>query len=250
MKNKWYSFFKSVLLGPLLRVWNRPELMNGKNIPDEGAAIMVSNHQAVFDSFFFPLVCPRQLRFPAKSEYFTRPGLVGGFQKWFFTAVGQVPIDRNSKDAGDAITRVAAEILDEGELFGIYPEGTRSPDGRIYKGRTGVARIAIATGAPLIPVGMIGSRDANPIGSVFLRPKKVKIVIGEPLDPMKWLEDNGFGEGTERRAARALTDHLMHQLAHITGYGYVDVYAAEVKKSLEAGEGFPPGATEKDTVYY
>ena len=145
MKNKWYWAFKYIFFGPVLRVWNRPWTEGIENIPAEGPAILVSNHQAVMDSFFFPLVCPRQITFPAKSEYFTTPGFVGSLQKWFFTSVGQVPIERDSEDAGDAIVQTAESILSRGDLFGIYPEGTRSPDGRVYKGRTGMARIAMET---------------------------------------------------------------------------------------------------------
>ena len=152
MRNKWYWAFKNIFFGPALRVWNRPWTEGMDNIPAEGPAILVSNHQAVMDSFFFPLMCPRQITFLAKSEYFTTPGVVGRAQAWFFSSVGQVPVERDSDAAGDAMLKAAKKILDRGDLFGIYPEGTRSPDERIYKGRTGMARIAMATGKPVIPI--------------------------------------------------------------------------------------------------
>ena len=131
----------------------------------------------------------------------------------------------------------ARNILDRGELFGIYPEGTRSPDGRIYRGKTGAARVAIATDVPIIPIAMIGSRNANPIGSWVLRPAKVRIRVGAPIYPHEFLRERGLGE---YEGARALTDHIMATLSKLSGQPYVDLYAADVKKSLAAGNGYPP----------
>ncbi|WIM66991.1 lysophospholipid acyltransferase family protein [Corynebacterium breve] len=244
MQNKWYWVFKHILLGPLIRVWNRPYLEGKENIPAEGPAIMASNHQAVYDSFIFPLVCPRQLTFPAKSEYFTTPGLIGGIQKWFFTTLGQVPVDRTAADAGDAMITAAKKVLDRGDLFGIYPEGTRSPDGRIYKGRTGMARIAMATGVDVVPVVMENLGKANPIGSWLIRPVRVGVKIGEPINPHKWAEENGF-DPESREVIRPFTDFVVKKLAEISGNEYVDMYASDVKKSLEAGHGYPPEAQPK-----
>lgn len=245
MNNKWYKFFKYILIGPWLRIWNRPETEGLDNIPPEGTpALMVSNHQAVMDSFYFPLVCPRQLVHPAKKEYFTAPGVVGAIQKFFFTSVGQVPIDRQAKDAGANLLKVTQEVFDNGDLFCIYPEGTRSPDGRIYKGKTGMARIAMESGVPCIPVGMIGTREANPIGSWIPRPKKVRVKIGKPVDPHQWARDNGY-DPNDSAVWRPFTDFFTQQLVELTGYDYVDAYAADVKKSLEAGNGYPEG-TEPD----
>ena len=158
MTNNWYWAFKNVLLGPFLRVYNRPTIDGGSNIPTIGAAILASNHQSVMDSFYLPLLCPRQITFPAKSEYFTTPGIVGRLQKWFYTSVGQVPLDRSSAKAGEVLLTAARNILDRGELFGIYPEGTRSPDGRIYRGKTPLApgcfaprRSGFGLGRPFTP---------------------------------------------------------------------------------------------------
>ncbi|AZA11789.1 2-acyl-glycerophospho-ethanolamine acyltransferase [Corynebacterium gerontici] len=238
--NKWYWAFKYVLVGPLLRVWNRPEVEHLERIPDKGAAILPSNHQAVMDSFYFPLVCKRQLTFPAKSEYFTNTSFVGKLQKWFFTSVGQVPIERGSADAGDQLLEAATEVLEREDLFGIYPEGTRSPDGRVYKGKTGMARIALQTGVQVIPVAMIGTRKANPIGSWIPRPAKVRMRIGEPIDPRAFVLEQGL-DPESYEATRYLTDHVMHTLADLAGEEYVDVYAADVKAALEAGRGYPEG---------
>lgn len=244
MKNKWYWLYKNVLLGPIVRVWNRPAITGVENIPAKGGAILASNHQSVFDSFVFPLMCPRQITFPAKSEYFTREGVWGRFQKWFFTSVGQVPVDRKAKDAGDALVDAARRVLQRGDLFGIYPEGTRAPDERIYKGRTGLARIAMATNAPVIPVAMINSGRANPIGTTIVRPVKVRMAVGEAIDPHQWAKDNGY-DPDSREIMRPFTDHVMEVLTELTGFDYVDVYASEVKESLAAGKGYPEGVPPK-----
>lgn len=241
MKNKWYWIYKNILIGPFLRIYNRPEIEGLENIPDSGAAVMASNHQAVMDSFFFPLLCPRQLTFLAKSEYFTSPGLKGRFQRWFFTTLNQEPLDRDAANARDSLMNSARRVLDRGDLLGIYPEGTRSPDGRIYKGKTGMALVAMETGAPVVPVAMIGTRNANPIGTTLPRPAKVRVRIGPPVDPIAFLEERGLERGSHE-AARAFTDHIMFLLADLTGYPYVDVYAQDVKKSLAEGKGYPKGA--------
>lgn len=241
--NRWYWTFKYVLIGPLLRLYNRPVVEHLDRIPAEGAAIIASNHQAVMDSFYFPLVCPRQLTFPAKSEYFTTPGFVGRMQRWFFSAVGQVPLDRTSSDAAEQLMTTASDILARGELFGIYPEGTRSPDGRVYRGKVGMARLALTTGHPVIPIGMIDTRDANPIGSWVPRPTKVHMVVGEPIDPIAFVRERGL-EPDSHKATRVLTDHVMHELARLASAEYVDMYAADVKASLEAGLGYPDAADE------
>lgn len=240
MNNKWYWLFKNILFGPILRVYNRPFIEGKERIPTGGGAILASNHQSVMDSFFLPLLCPRQITFLAKSEYFTTPGVVGKIQKWFFTAVGQIPLDRTAENARDTLLVSARKVIADGDLLGIYPEGTRSPDGRIYRGKTGMAYIALDTGAPVIPVAMLGARKANPIGSWLIRPAKVGIRIGEPIDPIAFVKAQGL-DPASAEAARALTDHVMAALTALTGAEYVDVYAAEVKKSLEAGSGYPPG---------
>lgn len=240
MQNRWYSFFKALGAPPLM-VLNRPRIEGAENIPDEGAAILASNHQAVADSFYLPMMVRRQITFPAKKEYFTTPGLKGRVQKFFFSSVGQIPIDRESKEAGDSLQEAATAVLERGDLFGIYPEGTRSPDGRVYKGRTGMARIAMATGAPVILVAMLGTRDANPIGTTLIRPAKVRIQLSEQIDPHAWAAENGY-DSNSREVMRPFTDYCMRRLAEMVGTDYVDVYASEVKKSLEETGEYPEGA--------
>ena len=239
--NKWYWTFKHILFGPALRAWNRPWTEGMDNIPAKGPAIVASNHQAVMDSFYFPLMCPRQIVFLAKSEYFTAPGLVGKLQKWFFTAVGQVPIRRTSETAGEDMRASALEILKSGKLFGIYPEGTRSPDGRVYRGKTGMARVAMETGVPVVPVAMVDSRKANPIGTWMPRPHRVGVRVGKPIIATDWAKERGL-DPAEHSTHRAFTDYFMKLLAEMAEQPYVDVYAADVKRSLAEGMGYPAGA--------
>ena len=164
----WYYLFKFVLLGPLLRVLGRPEIEGLENLPERGPAILASNHLAVMDSFFLPLMVPRRIYFLAKAEYFTGTGLKGRLQAWFYTAVGQIPIDRSGAEAAAGALEAARRQLEGGELMGMYPEGTRSPDGNLYKGKTGLARVALDTGVPVIPVAMIGTNTFNPVSYTHL----------------------------------------------------------------------------------
>lgn len=240
MHNKWYSFFKAIL-GPPLWLWNRPTIEGAENVPASGPVILVSNHQAVMDSFYLPLMLSRQIQFPAKKEYFTAPGVKGRIQKFFFSSVGQIPVDRTSSSAGGDLQRAAEEVLSRGDVFGIYPEGTRSPDGRIYKGRTGMARIAMATGAPVVLVAMLGTRDANPIGTSIPRPAKVGIRLSEQIDPHAWAQERGY-DPQSREVARPFTDYCMRALAQLSGNPYVDLYASDVKRELEATGRYPEGA--------
>ncbi|MBN9643075.1 lysophospholipid acyltransferase family protein [Corynebacterium mendelii] len=241
-RKTWYWLFKNVLIGPFLRIWNRPKTAGLDNVPATGGAIAVSNHLSVFDSFYLPLLVTRRITFLAKKEYFTSPGLIGRFQAWFFTVLGQVPVDRNDPDAAQLAIEAATRLVNDGEIVAIYPEGTRSPDGRLYKGKTGAARVAIATGAPLVPVAMFGTRKANPVGSWILRPVTVGMTIGEPIDPVQFLHGEGLPVDPDSyESARALTDECSRRLAAISGQEFVDAYAADVKKSLAAGNGYPPG---------
>lgn len=241
MQNKWYWLFKNVLFGPLLRVYNRPTITGVENIPAEGGVILASNHQAVMDSFYLPLLCPRQIQFPAKQEYFTGEGLVGRVQKWFFTSVGQIPIDRSSGDTAQSALDAGSAVIGRGDVLGIYPEGTRSPDGRVYRGKTGMARLAMSTGAPVVPVAMIDSRKANPIGTWVPRPVKVKIRIGKPIDARAFALERGLNPD-DYATQREFTDYFMGQLADLAEQPYVDMYARDVKDSLAAGHGYPEGA--------
>ncbi|SNT22612.1 lysophospholipid acyltransferase family protein [Rhodococcoides kyotonense] len=222
----WYWLFKYVLIGPLLVALGRPTIEGLENVPARGPMILASNHQAVLDSFYLPLKVPRRITFLAKSEYFTGPGLKGAFQKWFFSAVGQVPIDRTGADAAQDALNAGARVIGKGKLLGIYPEGTRSPDGRLYKGKTGMARLALQTGVQVVPVAMIGTDKMNPIGSRMWRPAKITIKIGKPIDFSRF-----EGMAGNRFVERAVTDEVMYELMLLSGQEYVDVYAASMKKS-------------------
>ena len=165
----WYWLFKYIFMGPLLALLGRPKIEGLEHVPHDGPAILASNHLAVADSFYLPLVVRRRITFLAKAEYFTGTGLKGRLTRWFYTVAGQVPIDRTDADSAQSALDTAERLLNEGKLLGLYPEGTRSPDGRLYKGKTGLARIALHTGVPVIPVAMIGTDVVNPPGSSQIR---------------------------------------------------------------------------------
>ncbi|MFD4670295.1 lysophospholipid acyltransferase family protein [Lentzea sp. NPDC058450] len=221
-----YWLMKHVLLGPILRLFFQPKIIEGaENIPKDGGAILASNHLAVSDSFFLPLMLSRRVTFPAKIEYFTGTGIKGRLQKWFFSGVGQVPIDRSSASAAQGALDTGVRIVREGKLLGIYPEGTRSPDARLYKGKVGVAWIALESGAPVIPVAMFGTDKANPIGSRMWKPHPIRIKIGKPLDFSRY-----EGLSGDRFVLRSITDEIMYALMELSGQEYVDVYAAKAKE--------------------
>jgi 1-acyl-sn-glycerol-3-phosphate acyltransferase len=219
-----YWLMKRLLLGPLLRAVFRPKLLGGEHVPLTGGAVLASNHLAVADSFFLPLVLERRVTFLAKREYFTGTGLKGRLKKWFFSGVGQVPIDRSSAAAAQAALDTGVRLLRSGSLLGIYPEGTRSPDGRLYKGKTGIARMVLEAGVPVLPVAMVGTDKANPIGSKMWRPYPIRVKIGPPLDFSRY-----EGLAGDRFVERSITDEIMYALMELSGQEYVDVYAAKVK---------------------
>ncbi|HVK26458.1 MAG TPA: lysophospholipid acyltransferase family protein [Actinokineospora sp.] len=223
-----YWLMKWVFLGPLLRLFFRPRIEGAENIPADGGAMLASNHLAVSDSFFLPLKVSRRVTFPAKIEYFTEPGIKGRLKKWFFTGLGQIPIDRSGGSAARAAIDTGVRLLREGHLMGIYPEGTRSPDGRLYKGKTGIARIALEAGVPVVPVAMFGTDKANPIGSKMWRPYPIRIKVGKPLDFSRYAGLEG-----DRFVERSITDEIMYALMELSGQEYVDIYAAKAKE-LEA----------------
>ncbi|HEY2088224.1 MAG TPA: lysophospholipid acyltransferase family protein [Mycobacterium sp.] len=219
-----YWLLKYIFLGPLLAILGRPKIEGLEYVPQSGPAILASNHLAVMDSFYLPLVVRRRITFLAKSEYFTGKGFKGWCSRWFFTAVGQVPIDRSSADTAQAALDTAERVLGEGKLLGMYPEGTRSPDGRLYKGKTGLARLALETGVPVIPVAMIGTNKVNPPGTSMLRFGKVTVRFGKPMDFSRFdgLAGNRFIE-------RAVTDEVIYELMGLSDQEYVDIYAATLK---------------------
>jgi 1-acyl-sn-glycerol-3-phosphate acyltransferase len=221
----WYWLFKYILMGPPLALIGRPKVEGLEYVPQSGPAILASNHLAVMDSFYLPLVVRRRITFLAKAEYFTGTGLKGWFKRWFFTAVGQVPIDRTDADSAQAALHTAERLLSQGKLLGMYPEGTRSPDGRLYKGKTGLARLALHTGVPVIPVAMVGTNVVNPPGKKMLRFGRVTVRFGKPMDFSRFdgLEGNRFIE-------RAVIDEVIYELMGLSGQEYVDIYATSVKE--------------------
>jgi 1-acyl-sn-glycerol-3-phosphate acyltransferase len=238
-----YLFLRRFVVGPIVKLIFRPWVKGLDNIPVDGPALLVSNHLAFCDSVFLPVAVPRQIVFPAKSEYFTAPGLKGRLVATFFRSVGQIPIDRSGGRASLAALNIGLEILQKGALFGIYPEGTRSPDGRLYKGKTGVARMAIVAGVPVIPVAMIDTEKLQPPGRAlphwlvrepgrrFPRIMRAGVVIGKPLDFSRY-------EGMERDrfVLRSVTDEIMYALMELSGQEYVDMYAEKAKELIKAGE--------------
>ena len=215
---------------PILKAAYHPWIRGKENIPAEGPAILASNHNAVWDSVFLPMMLDREVVFMGKADYFTGTGVKGWMTKEFMRAVGTIPVDRTGGRASESALNAGLKRLRSGELFGIYPEGTRSPDGRLYRGKTGVARIALATGAPVVPVAMIGSNLAQPIGkSIPSTRHRVGIVIGEPLDFSRYK-----GLENDRFVLRSITDEIMYALMALSGQEYVDLYAADVKKAMDS----------------
>ncbi|WP_327730140.1 1-acyl-sn-glycerol-3-phosphate acyltransferase [Streptomyces sp. NBC_00487] len=218
-----------VAIGGPLKVTFRPWVEGLENIPAEGAAILASNHLSFSDSFFLPAVLDRKVTFIAKAEYFTTPGLKGKLTAAFFKGVGQLPVDRSgARGAGEAAIRSGIQVIESGELFGIYPEGTRSPDGRLYRGKPGgLARVALATGAPVIPVAMIDTEKIQPPGKVLPKVMRPGIRIGKPLDFSRYQ-----GMEHDRFVLRALTDEVMYEIMKLSGQEYVDIYATAAKRQI------------------
>ena len=219
-----YFIFKTFLLGPLLRVIFRPWVRGAQNIPATGAAILASNHLSFSDSIFLPLQLRRPVTFLAKSDYFTGKGIKGALVRWFFKSTGQLSIDRSGGKASEASLNTGLGVLEQGNLLGIYPEGTRSPDGRLYRGRTGIARMVLEAKVPVIPVAMIDTEKVQAIGQKLPRIRRVGIVIGAPLDFSRF-----DGMEGDRVVLRAVTDEIMYELQRLSGQEYVDAYASTVK---------------------
>jgi 1-acyl-sn-glycerol-3-phosphate acyltransferase len=226
----FYWLMKRVFVGPLLRLLFRPWIKGAENIPGDGPAIIASNHLAVIDSFILPLLIDREIVFIGKSEYFTGKGLKGRMTAGFMRGVGTIPVDRSGGRASEGALRTGLKRLGEGGLFGIYPEGTRSPDGRLYRGKTGVARLALESGAPVIPVAMVGTDVAQPIGRVIPKIMRLGAVVGEPLDFSRYQ-----GMENDRFILRSVTDEIMYSLMTLSGQEYVDMYAATAKARISAG---------------
>ena len=222
-----YWVLKTVVLGPILRLLFRPWVEGAEHIPETGGAIFASNHLSFSDSIFLPLVVDRRVTFLAKSDYFTGVGIKGRLTAAFFRGVGQVPVDRSGGKASEAALSSGLKILRRGEVLALYPEGTRSPDGRLYKGKTGVARMALEAGVPVIPVAMIDTDKAQPTGQVIPKVMRVGVRIGAPLDFSRYqgMEDDRF-------VLRSITDEVMYALMELSGQEYVDMYAGSMKDRI------------------
>ncbi len=220
-------------LGVTLKLVFRPWSHGQRNLPRRGPVILASNHLSFADHFFGPLPLSRKVVFLAKAEYFTGRGLKGLVSRAFFSGVGQIPVDRSGGQASERALRSGLRVLAEGNVLGIYPEGTRSPDGRLYKGRTGVARLALESRAPVLPCAMIGTFEFLPPGS-FSPQWRVRpgVIFGTPLDFSRY-----YGRESDRVALRAVTDEIMQEIGKLSGQDYVDIYAKQAKElQAPAGE--------------
>ncbi|HWG02084.1 MAG TPA: lysophospholipid acyltransferase family protein [Trebonia sp.] len=220
-------------LGVTLKIVFRPWSRGRRNMPRRGPVILASNHLSFADHFFGPFPLPRKVVFLAKAEYFTGRGIKGLASKAFFSGVGQIPIDRGGGAASERALRSGLRVLSQGKVLGIYPEGTRSPDGRLYKGRTGVARLALESRAPVVPCAMINTFEFLPSGSFRPDPRiRPGVIFGQPLDFSRY-----YGREADREALRAVTDEIMRTIRELSGQKYVDMYAKQAKEQLQASNG-------------
>jgi len=235
-----YWMLKAVL-SPILRLLFRPWVAGLENVPPTGGAILASNHLSFSDSVFLPLMVPRRVTFLAKSDYFTGRGPKGRLKKMFFRGIGQVPLDRSGGKASEGALRTALKILRSGRLLGLYPEGTRSPDGRLYRGKTGIARMALAAGVPVIPVAMFDTNKMQPPGKLMPKIMRVGVLIGEPIDFSRYAGMEG-----DRLVLRSMTDEIMYEIMTLSGQEYVDTYAAKAKAELAAARKGTPASVGVD----
>lgn len=222
-----YFFIKNFILGPILHILFRPWVRGHKHIPRSGGAILASNHLSFSDSIFLPLKVRRPVAFLAKSEYFTGKGVKGALIRWFFKSTGQLPIDRSGGKASEDSLNTGLGVLERGLLLGIYPEGTRSPDAKLYRGRTGIARMVLEAKVPVIPVAMIDTEKVQPLGAKYPKIHRVGVVIGEPLDFTRFSGMEG-----ERAVLRAVTDQIVYQIHKLSGQEYEDIYASTVRNRM------------------
>ncbi|WP_026926723.1 lysophospholipid acyltransferase family protein [Granulicoccus phenolivorans] len=220
----YYWFFKFALFVPVLRSVCRPWIENPENIPSSGGAILASNHLAYVDTIVLPLMSRRRVTFPAKAELFHQKSFLGRVVGWFLRAIGQVPMDRTGGRASEESLNETAQVLRDGHLLGIYPEGTRSPDGRLYKGRTGAARLALHHGVPVIPVGTVGTTRVKKLFGVIPYLDRPGVRIGRPLDFSAYAD-----QVEDRQVLRWVTDEIMAAIQDLTGQEYVDAYSSSVK---------------------
>lgn len=225
----FYWLLKLVVLGPVLKLLFRPKVEGLANVPRSGPVILACNHLSFSDSIFTPLVMKRKVTFVAKAEYFTGKGIKGWLSRMFFVGAGTIPVDRSGGEAAQAALDTLLRVLGEGNIAGIYPEGTRSPDGRLYRGKTGVARLALESGAVVVPVALLNTDEIQPTGTLIPTVKRVRMRIGKPLDFSRYADARG-----DRFVERAITDEVMFELMALSGREYVDVYASKLKEPQPA----------------
>ena len=223
----FYWLLKYVVLGPILKLLFRPRVEGLANVPATGPVILACNHLSFSDSIFTPLIVRRRVTFVAKAEYFTGKGIKGWLMRQFFSGTGTIPVDRSGGRAAQAALDTLLRVLRAGGVAGIYPEGTRSPDGRLYRGKTGVARLALESGAPVVPVALLNTDEIQPTGRLMPKVMPVRMRFGEPLDFSRYAGARG-----DRFVERAITDEIMYELMTLTGREYVDVYAATLKTAV------------------
>ncbi len=236
----FYWIMKRIFIGPVLKLLFRPWIKGLDNIPADGAAVLASNHLSFSDSIFMPLMVPRPVVFLAKSEYFTGKGIKGKLTAAFFRLTNQLPMDRSGGAASANSLESGRQILRNGGLLGIYPEGTRSPDGKLYRGKVGVAKLVLSAGVPVIPVAMIGTDKVQPIGRRIPNIRRIGVIFGEPLDFSRYQ-----GLGNDRFVQRSVTDEIMYELMRLSGQEYVDAYASTVKEKLAAKKAGKEAANPK-----
>nr|KGA07895.1 MAG: phospholipid/glycerol acyltransferase [actinobacterium acMicro-1] len=224
-----YWFMKNIIIGPPVRAIFRPWSLGVANVPSSGPVIIASNHISFVDSVFIPLLMPRRMVFLAKSDYFRGRGLKGLLTRFFFVAIGMLPMDRSGGKASEASLNTGLEVLNEGGVLGIYPEGTRSPDGNLYRGRTGVARMVLEAGVPVIPVAVVDTNKVMRVGSNRPHVHRVGVIYGKPLDFSRYAGLEG-----DRFILRSVTDEITYEIARLGGQQYVDVYASSVRQKAAA----------------
>lgn len=221
-----YWLLKNLVVVPLLRVLFRFEVHGVRNIPKSGAAIIASNHVGILDSAFVPGAMPRHVAFLVKEQWFAGKGFAAVVRRGFMRAMGQLEIDRGGGSASEVSLGSGAAVLNAGKLLGIYPEGTRSPDGRLYRGRTGVARVLLDHPVPVVPVAVSGTAEIMPRGARFPKfGKRVIVTFGAPIDFSRYA-----GLAEDRFVLRAITDEIMHEINRLSGQEYVDVYASNARR--------------------
>ena len=226
-----YLILKNIVLGPILNILFRPWVRGSENVPRKGGAVLASNHLSFVDSIFLPLKVKRPVTFLAKSDYFTGKGLKGALIRWFFKSTGQLPIDRSGGKASEDSLNTGLGVLERQLLLGIYPEGTRSPDGKLYRGRTGIARMILEAQVPVVPVAMIDTDKVQPLGAKYPKIHRVGVKFGTALDFSRFAGMEG-----ERVVLRAVTDQITYRIKELSGQRYQDVYASTIRNRLARQE--------------